>query len=131
MTAPRPGPDASSTLADRRARQSRGRWSEMKAAGVLRLKGYRILERRWRSSAGEVDIVALRGKRLAFVEVKHRASTSDDEAHGAVGGRQIGHLYAAADQWLQRNKAHRDYDVGFDLVIVAPGQWPRHIPNAL
>ena len=58
--------------ADRRAGYARGLVAEGIAAWVLRLKGYRVLATRYRTPLGEIDIVARRGKVLAFVEVKAR-----------------------------------------------------------
>ena len=66
-------------MSARRQARARGRLAEAAAALLLRLKGYRILERNWRSPAGEIDIVARRRHTLAFIEVKHRA------AFGAAG----------------------------------------------
>ena len=54
-----------------KAAEVSGRIAEAIAAFVLRLSGYRTLARRWRCSAGELDIVARRGSTLAFVEVKY------------------------------------------------------------
>jgi Holliday junction resolvase-like predicted endonuclease len=66
-------------------RLRRGRVSEAFAAAVLLAKGYRILGRRVRTRAGEIDIVAVRGKRLAFVEVKRRLTREDAEAAVSAG----------------------------------------------
>jgi putative endonuclease len=66
--------------AERRLRKRRGRVPEAFGAGVLIAKGYRILGRRVRTRAGEIDIVAVRGKRLAFVEVKQRLTREDAES---------------------------------------------------
>ncbi len=131
MSTRKPNAANDSRRQDRQGRQVRGLWSERLAVAMLMAKGYRILDRRWRGRGGELDIVAVRGKRIAFVEVKSRATTSDDDAHSAVGYRQAGHLQSAADQWLNRNRSYRDHEIGFDLVIVAPGHWPRHIKNGL
>ncbi len=51
----------------------RGLWAETLCLWALRLKGYRILARRYRSPAGEIDLIARRGSVLAAVEVKARA----------------------------------------------------------
>ena len=58
--------------AERIGRYRRGRLSEWLAAAALLAKGYRILGRRVRTPYGEIDLIALRGRRLAFVEVKRR-----------------------------------------------------------
>ncbi len=123
-------PDTQHTEA-RRARYAAGLRSETVAAVMFLSKGYRILDRRWRSRAGEIDLVVRRGSRLAFVEVKRRPGLSDEEAHQAVGDAQRARVREAADVWLQRHPVHRACDIGFDLVIVAPWRWPRHIADGL
>ena len=60
----------------RRERERGGRRAEALAAWWLRLKGWKILARRLRTPLGEVDLVARRGRTVAFVEVKARASAS-------------------------------------------------------
>ena len=81
--------------AERRLRLRCGRMSEALAAAVLIAKGYRILGRRVRTRAGEIDIVAVRGKRLAFVEVKRLATREDAEA--ALSARQAVRIRRASD----------------------------------
>jgi len=51
-----------------------GRWGEDAAGRFLRQKGYRILARNYRTRGGELDIVAMDGETLVFVEVKSRRS---------------------------------------------------------
>ena len=62
---------------NRFAAEKRGRGAETVAAWWLRLHGWRILARRARVPGGEVDIVARRGRTLAFVEVKARATADE------------------------------------------------------
>ena len=114
---------------ERRARLRRGRASEAFAAAVLIAKGYRILGRRVKTRTGEIDIVAVRGKRLAFVEVKRRATNEDAEA--AVTARQAARIRRAADHWLAHRPRYHGYDLAFDVILLVPGRWPRHIPNGL
>lgn len=99
------------------------------AAALLMVKGYRILARQHRTPYGEVDLIAIRGRRLAFVEVKRRATMLDAEA--ALTPRQAGRIGRAADYWLDRNPSFRDREIGLDAVLVAPRRWPRHLMNAL
>ncbi len=57
----------------------RGLFAETLAAFLLRLKGHRIVAQRYRTPVGEIDLVALKGRRLAFIEAKRR-KTRDDAA---------------------------------------------------
>ena len=115
--------------AERRARLRRGLAAEWLASVALQAKGYKILARRQRTPYGEIDIVAARGRRLAFVEVKRRASLPEAEA--ALTPRQRGRIARAADFWLDRHPALRDLEIGLDAILVVPFRLPRHLPNAL
>jgi putative endonuclease len=95
---------------------------------LLRLKGYRILARRLRLAAGEIDIVAARGRTVAFVEVKARADLAS--ARDSVGPRQRRRLLNAAALFVARYPRHAGADLRFDLMLVAPGAWPRHVVDA-
>jgi putative endonuclease len=113
----------------RRRRERGGRLSEFIAAALLCLKGYRILARRWRTRNGEIDLIAVRGRRLAFVEVKQRPTWSAAEA--AKTPRQARRMAAAASQWVWKHPAFRDHEIGLDAVLLVKWRPPRHQPNAL
>jgi 16S rRNA (cytidine1402-2'-O)-methyltransferase len=102
--------------------------AESRAAVLLVAKGFRILARRWRSPAGEIDIVARRRRLLVFVEVKARVDL--DEAAWSVSNHQRARIAAAAEAWLARYPDDRIRDIRFDAMLVAPGRIPRHIPAA-
>ncbi len=114
---------------DRIRRYRRGRFSELVAAAALLAKGYRILGRRVRTPYGEIDLIAVRGRRLAFVEVKRRATRLEGEA--ALTPRQAGRIARAAEFWISRHPRYRDHDLGLDAVFVMPGRLPVHLPDAL
>jgi putative endonuclease len=116
-------------IPERRARLRRGRLAELAAACLLVCKGYRILARRQRTVHGEIDIIACRQRRLAFVEVKRRATLADCEA--ALTPWQAARIARAADHWLSRHQRYADLEIGLDAVLVAPRRFPRHLPNAL
>jgi putative endonuclease len=121
--------DAKPASPDRLERYRRGRFSELVAAAALMARGYRILARRCRTPYGEIDLVAVRGRRLAFVEVKRRPTRADAEA--ALTSRQAGRMARAAEFWISRNARYRDHDRGLDAVLVVPGRLPVHLPDAL
>jgi len=120
--------DAAVPRPERRAAFRLGLSAESRAAALLMLKGYRIAARRFRGPIGEIDIVARRGRRLVFVEVKARGS--QDEAAEAITPEQQRRIVAAAQAWLVRYPADRSRDIRFDAILVAPRRWPRHISAA-
>ncbi|MGE0765875.1 MAG: YraN family protein [Hyphomicrobiaceae bacterium] len=125
----RPTRDTQARYDERRARLRRGLLAEMIASVLLMAKGYRILARRHRTPFGEVDLIAARGRRLAFVEVKRRASIAEAEA--SLTPTQAARIGRAADHWLDRNPAHRGAEIGLDAILVVPRRWPSHRRNAL
>jgi putative endonuclease len=106
-----------------------GRLAEWIAVARLRLAGYRILARRWRAPSGEIDIVAVHGRRLAFVEVKYR-SRSGEAAH-CIGRRQMARLHAAAAAFVARYPGFADHDRGFDAIFVESRLWPAYARDHL
>ncbi|MGE0241046.1 MAG: YraN family protein [Parvibaculaceae bacterium] len=118
----------SSSSKTRRRHERRGRWAESLALAALRLKGYRLLARRFKSGPGEVDLIMRRGEVTAFIEVKVRATA--DLAVEAVTGRQAFRIAAAARIWMARDPKAALGICRFDIVAVSPYHWPRHIPNA-
>jgi putative endonuclease len=106
----------------------RGRWSEALCRLALRLKGYRILARGWRCQQGEIDIVAKRGGTVAIVEVKARRTL--DAAGSALSPRQRQRLEHAAATFVARHPALTGLPVRFDVMLVTPGRWPRHLVDA-
>ena len=116
----------------RRRAEGWGRRAEDFCAFVLRAKGYRILARRFRCPAGEIDIVARRGGVLAIVEVKARPTV--EAALEALTARQRARLERAALAYLATGTAgfvpQSDFSLRFDLMVVTPWRWPRHLANA-
>jgi putative endonuclease len=120
---------ANAGAAERLERYRRGRLSELIAAALLLAKGYRILGRRCRTPYGEIDLIAVRGRRLAFVEVKRRATR--EEAEAALTQYQARRIVRAADFWVSRHARYRDHDRGLDAILVVPRRLPVHLPDAL
>lgn len=114
---------------ERQRRYRLGLSSETIAAAWLTLRGWRVLARRHKTPLGEIDIIAVRGSRLAFIEVKRRRTLADAEA--SITSRQSKRVRRAADLWLSRNQRYRDHEIGFDLVFLLPRHWPKHIENGL
>ncbi|PWE56155.1 YraN family protein [Metarhizobium album] len=112
----------------RKKAERRGRASEYVAALYLVLKGYRIVAMRYRTRAGEVDIIARRGDIAVFVEVKARRE--EGLAVDAVGFAAQQRIRAASDIWFSRQADAACLSQRYDIVAVLPGRWPRHFRDA-
>lgn len=115
-------------MSSRAEREARGRRGERLAAWFLRLKGWRIVGQRVRSPRGEVDLVARRGRVVAFVEVKWRASAAALDQ--AVDHYRLRRVAAAAEAIAPRYVGPNDVQ-RIDVLLLAPGRFPRHMANAL
>lgn len=119
----------SRTPGDRRiAAYRRGHRGEALAALWLQLKLYRIRDRRFKTPLGEIDLVAEKGDTVVFVEVKQRARNADEALTYASINRD--RIARAAQLWLARNPDAAGRDLRFDVILLAPGRWPRHLINA-
>jgi len=105
-----------------------GRAAETLSAWSLRLKGYRVLARGYRVPAGEIDIVALRGSTVVFVEVKARRDRT--AAADSLRRRQTARIVRAAQAFLQAHPRQDGLDVRFDVILVSPWRWPLHLVDA-
>ena len=102
-----------------------GHGAEWVAALWLMGKGYQILAFRLRSRAGEIDILARRGRVLAVVEVKRRATMQ--AALNALTPDQHQRLLAAGRAVLHGRPSLAGLELRIDMVALAPGRIPRHI----
>ncbi|MDE7394370.1 MAG: YraN family protein [Muribaculaceae bacterium] len=92
-----------------------GKWGEQIAYEFLVKQGYAICEHNWRLNHLEVDIIAMKGNRIIFVEVKTRA---DDEIDPllAVNKKKRANLIQAAKVYIESHKIIHDYQ--FDVIVV-------------
>ena len=103
-----------------------GRRGEALAALWRQLKGWSVIGRRVRTPRGEVDLVARRGRVLAVVEVKARAT--DAEADLSLDDYRLRRVAAAAEALAPRYQRPGD-DIRIDAVYIVPRRLPRHVPN--
>ena len=103
-----------------------GRRAERLAAWWLRLRGWRILAIRARTPVGEVDLVARRGRTLAFIEVKARATEAG--AAWALDDYRLRRVAAAAEALIPRYSRDGDI-VRIDAMFLTPWRPPRHMTN--
>ena len=100
-----------------RAKDRLGRYGEQVAARYLSDLGYRILATNWRCPTGELDIVAIDGDVLVFVEVKTRSSTRFGVPAEAVTRVKASRLRTLAGAWLAEHRP-RHNGLRFDVISV-------------
>ncbi len=89
----------------------------------------RIVARNVRSGRGEIDIVALDGDTVVFVEVKSWRKYGIDDLEFAIDAGKIGRLVETAKFFLSRNREYNCMSVRFDVVFIDAGG-PRHLASA-
>lgn len=111
-------------------KKTTGRFGEFLARTLLRLKGYRIVEKNYVTGrgigCGELDIVVYKKHTLVFVEVKTRQDMND--ALFAIKEAQQKRIVRAAEVYLAKHHKWQGFDVRFDAVFVS-GLYVRHIKN--
>ena len=101
-------------------RWRRGREGEMRAERYLCQKGYRVLDRRFRSLRGEIDLIAEKGDRVAFVEVKNWAYLDRSDLEYAIDRRKQARIVATSRLYLSAHPELRERHIGFDVILVSP-----------
>lgn len=114
-------------LADRKKNYTFGLKAENAAAFWLQVKGYKILERRYKTPMGEIDLIARKGNMLAFVEVKARQTKY--QALESLTPSMRRRIEQAASSYISHNPVG-DCDMRFDLVTVTPPFLIHHLDNA-
>lgn len=112
----------------RRRAERRGRLAEWAAEAMLRLKGYRILARRYKTPMGELDLIARRGRVIAFIEVKARGDTA--QGLEAITLQKRRRSARAALAFVMRHPEIAEFDLRFDVVVVRRLLPPYHLVNA-
>jgi len=112
---------AAAPVPARPATTPKGRAGEDEAARFLEERGLTIVARNVRAGGGELDLVALDGRRVVFVEVKWRRDASRGAPAEAVTPLKKRRLLSAARAWLAQNPAAGGRDVRFDVVAIEGG----------
>lgn len=117
-------------MSPRPAKDSVGAWGEDVAMRHIAAQGYAIMERNWQMGHYEVDIIAMDGDFIVFVEVKTRTSEDDDPA-AAVDARKRRRVTASADAYLRANNLPHQFR--FDIIAITgtpESHTVEHIPDA-
>jgi putative endonuclease len=105
----------------------KGYWGEFLASLLLMLKGFSILERRYKTNCGEIDVVAQRGDLVIFVEVKARKSA--EKCFTAIKSRQMERVRRASEIFFQKNPELSHKNIRFDVILISDWNIPIHLEN--
>jgi putative endonuclease len=112
----------------RRKAHTRGLSAENFAAWYLRLTGWRILKQRYKTKAGEIDLIVKKRKTVAFIEVKARKSRQ--AALEAVSPASQKRIVRAAKIFVAEHPKAGFFTLRFDVMIIRPWALPERIVNA-
>lgn len=101
-------------------RWGKGREGEKRAEQYLSERGYTVLERNFRSPRGEIDLIAEKEDRIAFVEVKNWAYLDSGDLEYAIDRRKQGRIVATSRRYLHDHPEFRRKHFGFDVILVSP-----------
>ena len=120
QTANQPRPPVSAKMRKRKRQRAEqaGRLAEWKIRWVLWCKGYRLIHRRWRCVAGEIDLILRRRNLLVFAEVKYRQHGITDRI---ITPHQQQRISKAAAFFLAKNQRFTTFDCRFDFIAIEPG----------
>ena len=113
---------------DRTRRYRLGHYAVSISVWHLRLRGYRVLARRYRTPVGEIDIIARRGKLIAFIEVKARRTKT--LAIESITRKQRHRIRRTAGAFMSAHSILTNCDLRFDIILITPWALPAHITDA-
>ena len=93
-----------------------GAWGEELAASYLQQKGYQIVERNWKSGHRDIDIIAMDGCVMVFVEVKTRRNRMFVEPEEAIDYMKLRNLRASINHYVKFN--HISCDIRLDAITI-------------
>ena len=88
---------------------------EDKSVETLIKEAYKILERNYQNSFGEIDIIAVKNKEIVFIEVKYRKTSKFGYGYEAVDRRKIMKILKLANYYIQ-SKKYQNYKIRFDCM---------------
>jgi putative endonuclease len=106
--------------------ESKGYLGEIIAVCLLKVNGYKILARRYKTVCGEIDIIAQKRDVIAFIEVKSRKTI--DKCYNAVRGKQLERIRRASQIFISRRNLFEKFP-RYDVILIANWKFPTHIEN--
>src|SRR3954447_16409746 len=103
----------------------RGGRAERHAVLWYRLRGYRLLGGKAWAGGNELDVIARRGRRLVFCEVKSKGGPGFGDPLEMVTPEKQRRLRRAAEAWLAQHPEARSLSLAFDVIALRDGRLRR------
>jgi len=116
------------TMKPKETNYAKGVQAEKTARGYLEKRGYKLIQARYKTKYGEVDLLMSKDRILCFIEVKARAQELD--ALEAVTARSRKRIENAALFFLAEHPEYNNFDMRFDVVTVTGDSSVQHLDNA-
>ncbi|MDR2730117.1 MAG: YraN family protein [Treponema sp.] len=97
---------------------SLGKYGEGQAVTALETAGMKIIDRNYRSKAGEIDIIALDGETVVFVEVKAWSAYGLEDLQYSVDTKKQNKIIKTAKYFLSENRKYSNMTIRFDVIFV-------------
>jgi putative endonuclease len=111
------------------SRKAAGKQGEDRAAAWLEAQGMAVIARNVRSRTGEIDLVALEGETIIFIEVKTWSVYTVDSLDWGINARKQQRIIETAKYFLSSNRKYSSMAVRFDVIFIKQGE-VTHFPSA-
>jgi putative endonuclease len=112
-----------------KAGKAAGFAGETRAVEELETRGFRIIARNFRSRTGEVDLIALEGDTLVFIEVKAWSCYGMEELSYGVDQKKRRRIIETAKYFLSSHREYNGMAVRFDIIFIAPHSGPESLTH--
>lgn len=86
-----------------------GNYGEDVACKFLESKGFKIIDRNWKTKMCEIDIICSKNSVIYFVEVKYRRTDKYGDGLDAITAKKLKQMHFSAEMWVANNKLQGDY----------------------
>lgn len=100
----------------------RGRWAEQKALKYLLTKKLKLLDKNFRSSFGEIDLIMRDKNIILFIEVRYRSNNRFHTALESISKKKCERIISTSHQYLSENRSASQLDCRFDVVVLSGSQ---------
>ncbi|MCL2007023.1 MAG: YraN family protein [Treponema sp.] len=98
----------------------KGEPGEAIAASFLEENGIKILQRNFRSRTGEIDIIALDGETIVFIEVKSYSSLGIESLEYAVDAKKQRKIIETSKYFLSFHREYKYMAIRYDVIFISP-----------